>query len=51
MLKPGGLLVIHTGRGVNVTEVRTALRATGFKYIRVTDEGYVRIVARLAGLQ
>jgi hypothetical protein len=49
VLKPGGRLVIHTGSGLNVAELKTAMRAVDFKYIRVTHKGYVRVVARLAG--
>ncbi len=51
VLNPGGRLVIHTGSGVDLTEVRTAMRAAGFRYIRVSDKGYIRIIARLAGLE
>jgi SAM-dependent methyltransferase len=47
ILRPGGRLVIETGRLVPIKEVRTAMRNQGFRYVKVTDRGYVRITGRL----
>jgi ubiquinone/menaquinone biosynthesis C-methylase UbiE len=49
VLKPGGRLVIHTGSGVNVADLKIAMRAACFKYIRVTNKGYIHLTARLTG--
>jgi hypothetical protein len=49
VLQLGRRLIIHTGRGVNVAEVKTVMRAVGFRYIRVTNKGSIRITGRLAG--
>ncbi len=49
VLQPGRRLIIHTGRGVNLAEVTAAMRAAGFKFIRVTNRGYIRITGRRAG--
>lgn len=49
VLRPGGRLIIHTGRGVSVAEVTDAMRAHGFRFIRVTNKGYIRITGKLVG--
>jgi ubiquinone/menaquinone biosynthesis C-methylase UbiE len=49
VLTPGGRLVIHTGSGVDLTVLVPALRAAGFRFVRVTNRGYLRITGRLAG--
>jgi ubiquinone/menaquinone biosynthesis C-methylase UbiE len=49
VLQAGGRLIIHTGRGVNVAEVTAEMRQNGFRFIRVTNKGYIRITGKLAG--
>ena len=49
VLRPGGRLVIHTGTGIDAGEVTAAMRRAGFKYVKVTSRGFVRIAGRLRG--
>jgi hypothetical protein len=49
LLEPGGRLVIETGSAAPLVEILTALRESGFKYLRVTQKGYLRITGRQRG--
>jgi hypothetical protein len=46
LLEPGGRLIVETGSAAPLTEIVAAMREVGFKYIRVTAKGYLRITAR-----
>jgi ubiquinone/menaquinone biosynthesis C-methylase UbiE len=46
VLRPGGRLVIESGSMVPVDEVRQTMRKAGFRYVRVTHKGFVRITGR-----
>jgi hypothetical protein len=47
LLSLGGRLVIETGSKAPLPEVTAAMRAAGFKYIRITNKGYLRLTGRL----
>jgi SAM-dependent methyltransferase len=49
VLRPGGRLVIETGVLAPVTAIRAALRGAGFRFVRVTARGFLRITARRKG--
>lgn len=45
--QPRGRLVIETGSLVPIEEIQEALRRAGFRYVKTTFKGYVRITGRL----
>jgi hypothetical protein len=49
ILDRGGRLVIETGSKAPLAELQAALRQASFKYVRVTQKGYLRITCRLGG--
>ncbi len=49
VLQWGGRLVIETGNLAPLDEIVPALRGAGFRYVRITDKGYLRITARRGG--
>ena len=49
VLEAGGRLVIETGSGVPLEQVKKALQGAGFQSLRVTRRGFVRITGRLGG--
>ena len=51
ILRPGGRLVIETGRAAPLNEIVTRLRAVEFINIHVTGRNYLRVTATLGGPQ
>jgi hypothetical protein len=49
LLKSAGRVLIETGVKAPVPEITAAMRRAGFKYVRVTEKGYLRITGRLGG--
>ena len=50
LLRDGGRLVIETGSLVPVNELRSHMQKAGFRYVKVTYKGYVRVTGRLRRL-